>query len=76
MGALTSKPLAFTARPWEYQRIVVPQLIERSPFDRFLVMDIRLPSIVRILPPRRGAFISDSVRFLYDGLKFQRILRP
>lgn len=78
VGALTSKPYAFKARPWElksYNTIDV--------FDS-LGSNIRVDTfgtkILRILPLSNkvinGDWISDKVRFSYDGIKSQRITVP
>ncbi|MDD5585571.1 MAG: NADH-quinone oxidoreductase subunit NuoG [Alphaproteobacteria bacterium] len=78
VGALTSKPFAFTYRPWELQHT-----------DGIDVMDavgsnIRIDScgskVVRILPRRNDAineeWISDKTRYACDGLGFRRLDRP
>lgn len=78
VGALTSKPYAFIARPWELRSV--------ESFDFFdslsssIRIDIRGLEVVRILP-RTDTFlndewISDYIRFCYDSLKIQRILFP
>lgn len=70
MGALTSKPYAFTARPWE--------LSEREAFDIFdtfgssVKLNLRGKEVMRILPNVRFSlgeeWISDSSRFSYDSV--------
>jgi len=78
-GALTAKPYAFSARPWE--------LLSRSlldPFDSLATpirVDLRGPTPLRILPrvdPANplGEWISDRTRFAYDGFRRQRLLSP
>ncbi|WAR09849.1 NDUS1-like protein [Mya arenaria] len=65
VGALTSKPYAFTARPWETSNIVV---------------STRTGEVFRILPRTNEEvneeWISDATRFAYDGLKRQRLTAP
>ena len=70
MGALTSKPYAFTARPWE--------LSEREAFDIFdpfgssVKLNLRGKEVMRVLPNVRFSlgeeWISDSSRFSYDSI--------
>jgi NADH dehydrogenase (ubiquinone) Fe-S protein 1 len=78
VGALTSKPYAFKARPWE--------LISTESLDIFdscvsnILIQTRGNEILRILP-RRNDFINenwitDSIRFGYDAFKLQRLLVP
>jgi hypothetical protein len=72
MGALTSKPYAFAARPWE--------LIDLSSFDFFdtihspLFLNTRGNELLRILPDLRSSslneWISDRARFSYDAVFF------
>jgi NADH-quinone oxidoreductase chain G len=78
VGALTSKPYAFIARPWELRSI--------ESFDFFdslsssIRIDIRGLEVVRILPRTDTSlneeWISDYIRFCYDSLRIQRILYP
>lgn len=75
MGALTSKPYSFTARPWELR-----QYNSFDFFDTLLAkirIDIRGENILRILPVYDSVtgeeFIIDRVRFFYDALARQRV---
>lgn len=79
VGALTSKPYAFNARPWE--------LVSFDCIDTFdsLGSNITVQSrdrltIERIIPRRNallnGDWISDKSRFSYDGINSQRITIP
>lgn len=78
VGALTSKPYAFRARPWELKRT------ESIDVHDALGCNIRIDSrgleVMRILP--RGnddineEWISDKTRFACDGLKTQRLTTP
>lgn len=77
MGALTSKPYAFTARPWE--------LTERESFDLFdpfgglIKLSFRGKDIMRILPSLRffssDEWIADRTRFSYDSVNASSRLR-
>jgi hypothetical protein len=70
MGALTSKPYSFTARPWE--------LIDRSTYDTSdtyfspIKVSVRGNSVIRILPNIDqnvlSEWISDKIRFSYDSI--------
>lgn len=78
IGALTSKPYAFTARSWE--------LTSNESIDFFdslgsnIRVDTRGSEIMRILPKINNnineEWISDKIRFSYDGLKQQRLNNP
>lgn len=78
VGALTSKPYSFTARPWE--------LVSTESIDIFdsLCSNIRIDSrgseLLRILPRLNylinNEWITDKVRFCYDGLKNDRLVTP
>lgn len=78
VGALTSKPYAFIARPWE--------LISYDSIDVFDVMhsnirlDIRGTRIMRVLPRINGElnadWITDKIRFFYDSIRVQRLTAP
>lgn len=78
VGALTSKPYAFTARPWELTHIESIDI-----FDSMLSsirIDIKGSEILRILPKQNTQlneeWITDVVRFSYDGLKVERLAFP
>lgn len=78
IGALTSKPFAFTARSWEV--VMVPSV---DPYDSFLGslrLDFRNNDLLRILPlineGLNEEWLTDKARFSYDGLKRQRFLKP
>ena len=72
MGALTNKPMAFNSRNWEYSSQITNDLTE------FLTPKIRVDQfsgkIYRILPTVE--WISNKIRFLYLGLRNQRIISP
>nr|AKT93799.1 NADH dehydrogenase subunit 11 [Balamuthia mandrillaris] len=78
VGASTSKPYAFTARPWELRSVFTV-----DPLDSLcsaIRVDVRGTSIARILPRTNSVlnldWISDKIRFFYDGLYRQRIASP
>ena len=69
MGALTSKPYAFTARPWELQTI---ESIDVLGFlDSNICIEVRGNEIMRILPRINYSYnlewLSDRVRFVFDA---------
>ena len=78
VGALTSKPYAFAARPWELgktQSIDVMDGVGSS-----IRVDTRGREVMRILPRVNEAvneeWISDKTRHVVDGLRTQRLDRP
>eukprot|EP00798_Chlamydomonas_sp_ICE-L_P030410 gene30410-35415_t len=78
VGALTSKPFAFTARSWELKNT------ESIDVSDALGSNIRINSrgteVMRILPRLNEAvneeWLSDKGRFQYDGLRRQRLNVP
>lgn len=78
VGALTSKPYAFVARPWELYSIESIDVLDSLGSN--IRLDLRGSEIVRVLPKLNPIFrvewISDNVRFSYDALNMQRILTP
>ena len=78
VGALTSKPYAFAARPWELgktQSIDVTDGVGSA-----IRVDTRGREVMRILPRVNEAvneeWISDKTRHVVDGLRTQRLDRP
>jgi NADH-quinone oxidoreductase subunit G len=78
VGALTSKPYAFAARPWELgktQSIDVMDAVGSA-----IRIDTRGREVMRILPRVNEAvneeWISDKTRHVVDGLRTQRLDRP
>ena len=78
VGALTSKPFAFTSRPWElksYNSIDVLDSLHSN-----IRVDIRGTKIMRILPrvnPELNEdWITDKIRFSYDSFRRQRLYDP
>jgi NADH-quinone oxidoreductase subunit G len=78
VGALTSKPYAFVARPWELRKTESIDVLDAV--GSAIRVDARVPEVLRILPRLNEAvneeWISDKTRFAYDGLKRQRLDRP
>lgn len=77
-GALTSKPYAFTSRPWELRSVQSIDIFDGVGSN--IRVDFKESEIVRILPRKNSNinenWISDKIRFFYDGLKRQRINNP
>jgi NADH-quinone oxidoreductase chain G len=78
VGALTSKPYSFTARPWELRSVFTMDVLDS--FCSSIRIDLRGLEILRILPLNDNfcneEWISDKTRFFYDGLKRQRLQNP
>jgi NADH dehydrogenase (ubiquinone) Fe-S protein 1 len=78
VGALTSKPFAFTARPWELSHTQSIDVLDAV--GSAIRIDARGPDVMRILPrvheDVNEEWIADKSRFSYDGLKRQRIDAP
>jgi NADH-quinone oxidoreductase subunit G len=78
VGALTSKPIAFHARPWEYVKTESVDVMDA--LGSAIRIDSRGREVVRILSRTNDAineeWISDKTRFVVDGLKTQRLDRP
>jgi hypothetical protein len=76
MGALTSKPYAFTARPWELTSVNMFDFFDV--FGSSIRLDFRGSNLMRVLPRVNDSlneeWITDKVRFsLLDGMFRQRI---
>ena len=78
VGALTSKPTAFHARPWEYAKTESIDVMDA--LGSAIRVDSRGREVVRILPRVNDAineeWVSDKTRHVVDGLKAQRLDRP
>jgi len=78
VGALTSKPYAFTARPWELRSVESIDVLDG--YGSNIRVDTRGGEVMRILPRLNEdineEWISDKTRFAYDGLKRQRLDTP
>ena len=77
VGALTSKPYAFTARSWELEHTQSVDVMDA--LGSAIRIDTRGQEVMRILPRTFDAineeWISDKSRFIWDGLKNQRLDR-
>jgi len=78
VGALTSKPFAFTARPWELLRH--ESIDVHDALGAHIRIDTRGPEVMRVLPRLNEdineEWLGDKSRFSYDGLKRQRLDQP
>ncbi len=78
VGALTSKPYAFMARPWELTK--TPSIDVMDALGSAIRVDARGREVLRILPRVNDAineeWISDKTRQVWDGLRTQRLDRP
>lgn len=78
VGALTSKPYSFTARPWETRKIDSIDVLDAIGSN--IVVSTRTNEVLRILPRTNDEineeWLSDKSRFAYDGLKRQRLVSP
>src|SRR5437764_504067 len=78
VGALTSKPYAFVARPWELRKTESIDALDAVGSN--IRIDSRGPQILRVLPRLNETvneeFISDKTRFAVDGLIRRRLDHP
>ncbi len=78
VGALTSKPYAFTARSWELRKTESIDVLDAVGSN--IRVDARGREVVRVLPRLNEdvneEWISDKTRFAYDGLSRQRLDTP
>ena len=78
VGALTSKPYAFNARPWELKKTESVDVMDA--LGSAIRVDARGPAVLRVLPRTNEAvneeWISDKTRYAVDGLSRQRLDRP
>jgi NADH dehydrogenase (ubiquinone) Fe-S protein 1 len=78
VGALTSKPYAFRARPWELQHTESIDVLDALGSN--IRVDARGMEVMRILPRLNDdvneEWINDKTRFACDGLKTQRLTTP
>ncbi|MCE8521401.1 NADH-quinone oxidoreductase subunit G [Ruegeria pomeroyi] len=78
VGALTSKPYAFTARPWELTKTESIDVMDALGSN--IRVDTKGREVMRILPRNHDGvneeWISDKTRFVWDGLRRQRLDRP
>ena len=78
VGALTSRPFAFTARPWELTKTESIDVMDAV--GSAIRVDSRGREVMRIMPrineQVNEEWISDKTRFIWDGLRTQRLDRP
>ncbi|MGO4831336.1 NADH-quinone oxidoreductase subunit NuoG, partial [Rhizobiaceae sp. 2RAB30] len=78
VGALTSKPYAFQARPWELTKTETIDVMDAV--GSAIRVDTRGREVMRVMPRVNEAvneeWISDKTRFIWDGLRTQRLDRP
>ncbi len=78
VGALTSKPYAFAARPWELGKTQSVDVMDGV--GSSIRVDTRGREVMRILPRVNETvneeWISDKTRHIVDGLRTQRLDRP
>jgi NADH-quinone oxidoreductase subunit G len=78
VGALTSKPYAFQARPWELIKTESIDAMDAAGSN--IRVDTRGREVQRIMPRLHEdvneEWISDKSRFVWDGLRTQRLDKP
>jgi len=78
VGALTSKPYAFEARPWELKKTETIDVMDAVGSN--IRVDARGREVMRVLPRLHEdvneEWISDKTRYACDGLKYQRLDTP
>ncbi len=78
VGALTSKPYAFIARPWELRKTESVDVMDAV--GSAIRIDARGREVLRILPRTNDdvneEWLADKARYAVDGLKRQRLDRP
>ncbi len=78
VGALVSKPYAFTARPWELTKTESIDVMDALGSN--IRVDTKGREVMRFLPRNHDGvneeWISDKSRFVWDGLRRQRLDQP
>ncbi|XP_059618641.1 NADH-ubiquinone oxidoreductase 75 kDa subunit, mitochondrial [Phlebotomus argentipes] len=78
VGALTSKPYSFVARPWEIRKVDSVDVLDAVGSN--IVVSTRTGEVMRILPRENEEineeWLADKSRFSCDGLKRQRLITP
>jgi len=78
VGALTSKPYAFMARPWETRKTESIDVLDGLGSN--IIVTHRTGEVLRIMPRMNEdineEWLSDKSRFACDGLKRQRLTTP
>lgn len=78
VGALTSKPYAFSARPWELTKTESIDVMDALGSN--IRVDTKGREVMRILPRNNDGvneeWLSDKSRYAWDGLRRQRLDKP
>ena len=78
VGALTSKPYAFTARPWELKKTESIDVMDALGSN--IRVDVKGREVMRIVPRNHHGvneeWLADRSRFIWDGLRRQRLDKP
>lgn len=78
VGALVSKPYAFTARPWELTKTESIDVMDALGSN--IRIDTKGREVMRIMPRNNDGvneeWINDKSRFVWDGLRRQRLDKP
>ncbi|MEL6509861.1 MAG: NADH-quinone oxidoreductase subunit NuoG [Pseudomonadota bacterium] len=78
VGALVSKPYAFTARPWELTKTESIDVMDALGSN--IRVDTKGREVMRFLPRNHDGvneeWIADKTRFVWDGLRRQRLDKP
>jgi NADH-quinone oxidoreductase subunit G len=78
VGALTSAPYAYVARPWELEKTETIDVMDAVGSN--IRVDARGPEVLRVLPRLNDdineEWITDKTRFACDGLRQRRLDRP
>ncbi len=78
VGALVNKPYSFTARPWELTKTETIDVMDA--LGSSIRVDTKGREVMRILPRNHDGvneeWISDKTRFVWDGLRRQRLDTP
>ena len=78
VGALTSRPYAFHARPWELKHTDSIDVMDAVGSN--IRVDSRGTTVMRVQPRANDdvneEWINDKTRYAYDGLRFQRLTVP
>jgi NADH-quinone oxidoreductase subunit G len=78
VGALTNKPYAFTARPWELTKTETIDVMDALGSN--IRVDTKGREVMRILPRNNDGvneeWLADKSRYVWDGLRRQRLDRP
>jgi NADH dehydrogenase (ubiquinone) Fe-S protein 1 len=78
VGALTSKPYAYQARPWELRKTESIDVMDAIGSN--IRIDSRSVQVMRIQPKINDEvneeWLNDKSRYAFDGLKYQRLTVP